>query len=115
MKGKHWIIVIIILVSGYNIINYFHHQKSSKKWSIESESILIKKCLSDSKNMSIEYPILTKEYCTCSMKKIMDSISQDEYLIISKKSMDEQKKILLPLFQDCLSEYQTEIKKLKIN
>ena len=113
MKGKYWIIIIIILVSGYNIIKYVSHKKQSKKWTFESEEILINKCLLDSKNMAKEYPILTKEYCSCSMRKIMDSISQEEYLKISKKNVEVQKKFLVPIFKNCLSNYQTEIKSLK--
>ncbi|MCO6162836.1 hypothetical protein [Flavobacterium sp. NRK F7] len=112
MKLKHWIITLIIIFSGYNVINYIINKKQSKNWTANSEKILIEKCMIDSKNMAIEYPILTKEYCSCSMKKIRDSISLDEYLRISKMETEEQIKILIPIFKECLTEYQNRIKNL---
>jgi hypothetical protein len=44
------------------------------------------------------------------MKQIQASMTKAKYIETTKKSIDEQKEILLPLFQNCLTEYQTKIK-----
>lgn len=106
MKGKHWIILIIILISGYRIYSGI----KNKRWTSENEKILIDKCISDSKEMAKNYPELTKEYCKCSTEKIQAEFDKSEYIEIMKMSIEMQTKKLLPVFQSCLNEYQTKIK-----
>lgn len=60
--------------------------------------------------MAVKYPDLTKEYCKCSTEKIQAKFTQSEYIEISKMSIDNQTKKLLPVFQSCLTEYQAKIK-----
>ena len=62
------------------------------------------------KEMGVKYPELTKEYCNCSTKKVQAAMSKQKYNEVSKKSLSEQADILLPIFQDCLTEYQNKIK-----
>jgi len=106
MTGKHWIIILIILISGYGIYSGI----KNKRWTAESEKILIDKCISDSKQMAKNYPELTNEYCKCSTEKIQAEFTQSEYVEITKMSIEKQTKKLLPVFQSCLTEYQTKIK-----
>jgi len=108
MSGKHWVIVLIILISGYGIYNGI--KDKNQRWTTESGKILTDKCISDSKEMAENYPELTNEYCKCSTKKIQEEFTQSEYIKITKMSIENQTKKLLPVFQSCLTEYQTKIK-----
>jgi hypothetical protein len=109
--GKHWILVLIIVVSSYGIYTGIQDLKYGKEiWTDESRGILIDKCMEDSKDMAVKYRELTFEYCVCSTEKIQAKITQEEYIKISKKSIETQKKKLLPSFQTCLTEYREKIK-----
>ncbi len=108
MSGKHWIIVLIIIIAGYQIYSGLSNRT---KWTPESRKILIEKCIAESKDMAEKYPELTKEYCICSTEKIQAEFTQKEYIKISKESIEIQTEKLLPSFQSCLTEYQNEIKK----
>ncbi len=114
MSGKHWFIVIIILVAGYGIYNGLNDLlKSSKKhkqWTSNDRVILINKCIEESGPNGIKYPELTKNYCECSNDKIMGKFIKQDYLELINKPTDVQIKILLPIFKDCLTEYQNAIK-----
>jgi hypothetical protein len=110
MSGKHWIIVLIIIITGYQV---YKGLSNKTNWTSESRKIMIEKCISDSKEMAEKYPELTKEYCICSTESIQTEFTQKEYIKISKESIEIQTKKLLPSFQNCLTEYQNEIKKKK--
>ena len=114
MAGKHWIIVVIIFVCGYGIFSGIRDLREShrerEKWSDEDKKILINNCIRDSKDMAAKYPELTRTYCECSNDKIISRFTKTEYIAIIGKSIDEQKAILLPVFQDCLTEYQHRMK-----
>jgi len=75
--------------------------------------MLIENCIRDSKDMAKKYPELTRIYCSCSMDRIMTRFTKLEYLDIIKNPTEEQMTILLPTFQDCLTEYQNNIRNLK--
>jgi len=111
MSGKHWVIVLIIIISGFGIYNGMSDLKTGN-WTPENKQILIEKCISDSKDMAEKYPELTQKYCECSTNHIQAEFTQTEYIKISKKPLDKQMKILMPVFENCLTEYQHEIKKL---
>ncbi len=108
MSGKHWIIVLIILISGYGI--YSGIKDKNQRWTAESSKILTDKCVSDSKEMAENYPELTHEYCKCSTEKIQAEFTQSKYIEITKMSIENQRKKLWPVFQNCLTEYQVKIK-----
>ncbi len=114
MAGKHWIIVLVILGSSYGIYtgvnNLKQSQKAKEEWTDADRKVLVENCIRDSKDMGIRYPDLTREYCNCSNDKIMSRFTKTEYLEIIDKSIEEQQPILMPVFQDCLSQYQIKIK-----
>ena len=111
MTGKHWIIVLIIIISSYAIYTGVQDLKYGKEiWTKESRAILIEKCMEDSKDMAVKYRELTFDYCICSTEKIQEEFTQEQYIEISKKPFEVQKEKLLPSFQTCLSEYQQKIK-----
>ena len=111
MTGKHWIIVLIIIISSYAIYTGVQDLEFGKEiWTKESRAILIEKCMEDSKDMAVKYRELTFDYCICSTEKIQEEFTQEQYIEISKKPFEVQKERLLPSFQTCLSEYQQKIK-----
>jgi hypothetical protein len=114
MTGKHWIIVLIILVSGYGIFSGIkglrQSQKEKEKWTDVDKKVLVENCIRDSRDMAVKYPDYTQDYCDCSNDKILSRFTKAEYIDIIGKSIDEQKRILLPVFQDCLTEYQNRMK-----
>ena len=110
MSGKHWVIVLIIIITGYQV---YKGLSNKTNWTSESRKIMIEKCISDSKEMAEKYPELTKEYCICSTESIQTEFTQKEYIKINKESIEIQTKKLLPSFQNCLTEYQNKIKKKK--
>ena len=115
MSGKHWVIVLICIVSSLGIYYGLTDltESDTKEWASGSRQILIDRCISDSGDMARKYPELTNDYCICSSDKIQSSLTQQRYLALSKKPMEEQLKNLLPIFQDCLTEYQSKIKTLE--
>lgn len=114
MKKNPWIIIPGILIMGYLVFTQLSDMTAKKKekesWNKEDTKVLVDRCILDSKEMAEKYPELTKEYCECLMKKIQASMTKAKYIETTEKSIDEQKEILLPLFQNCLTEYQTKIK-----
>jgi hypothetical protein len=114
MAGTHWIIGLIILGSSYGIYtgvrDLRQSQKVKEKWTDADRKVLVENCMRDSKGMAIKYPDLTKDYCDCSNDRILSRFTKAEYIDIIGKSIDEQKPILLPVFQDCLTDYQNKIK-----
>ena len=117
MAGKHWIIVLIILSSGYGIFTGIKDLRQSQieqierdKWTEADKKTLVDNCIRDSKDMAVKYPDLTRIYCDCSIDRILSRFTKNEYIGTIDKSIGEQKKILLPVFQECLTEYQNKIK-----
>ncbi|MEH6682503.1 MAG: hypothetical protein V7724_18325 [Sediminicola sp.] len=110
MRGKYWIIGLIILFCGYRV---YKGLSDRNKWTAESREIMIERCMADSKEMGKKYPQLTLEYCTCSTDKIQAAFTHREYLKILEKSTEAQTRKLLPMFKICLNEYQERISKQK--
>ncbi len=113
MTGKHWVIVLIIIIAGigsYTGLSSMGEGREQKEnWSNGDFEILVEKCLTESGDMAVNYPELTTTYCECSNKKIQTQLTKSEYLEITTKSVEDQTKLLLPIFQNCLEEYQQAI------
>ena len=114
MRGKHGFIVAIILISSYGLYTGFSDiidsRKEAEKWKAGDFEALVEKCLGDSKKMAVKYPDLSREYCECSMEKIQNKFNREDYIKISKKSIEEQSQYLMPVFQECLDNYKRLIK-----
>jgi len=114
MKGKGWLIVIIAVFAGYKIYtglsDLIKSRREQEQWTAEDRDLLINKCVSETGDNGTKYPELTKDYCECSHDKILAKFTKAEYLELIKKPVAEQVKISLPIFQDCLTEYQNAIK-----
>ena len=90
-----------LIINGiYNFSNI--NSNTNNTWSIEDKQVLVKKCLTDAGETTQNYPEYTQEYCDCSIDQIMNSMTKDEYLNISNKSIEEQGNKLMPLIQNCL-------------
>ena len=116
MKGKGWLVFLMAVGSAYGIFNGISQLKQSQKereaeqlWNESDRQILIANCIRDSKDNGVKYANLTREYCDCSMNRIMSRLTKSEYVDVIGKSIDDQKTILMPIFQDCLTEYQKKI------
>jgi len=114
IKGKHWLIVIIILfVAGYIVYTRLHDfaksRKEQKQWTAKDRDLAIVKCIEATGESGTKYPELTRDYCECSYDKILAKLTKSEFLEISKKPTKERTKILSPILQDCLIVYQNAV------
>src|SRR5262245_46593274 len=89
MKGKHWLIGVIILFAGYKIYtgltDLLKSRKELEKWTAEDRDLLINKCIKEAGDNGTKYPELTKDYCECSHDKILARFTKAEYLELIKK------------------------------
>ena len=107
--------VILTLKGAYGLIyanpdTYKLGQtKESNGWEKNAREILVEKCMKDSGPTALNYPKVNKEYCECSVDKIMNTYTQEQYLSISQKSQDVQIKELMPKFKGCTDELKRRI------
>lgn len=111
MTGKHWLIAVIIIVNGCFVYTGLHNLIMKKRqWKDQDITVLVNTCIEDAGDNGIKYPNATRAYCECSFNKIRIKLNRKEYVDIISKPISEQKRLLIPIFQDCLTEYQKEIK-----
>ncbi|MEQ9168256.1 MAG: hypothetical protein RLO12_18500 [Fulvivirga sp.] len=112
MKGKHWIIAIIIVVAGYQVFTGLSDltDKESIEWTEEDRTMLIEKCIKETGNNGILYPEIAREYCECGHDLLLAKFSKSEYLELIKRPTDEQVKLSKPIFQNCLTTYENKLK-----
>ena len=107
--------VILILKGAYGLVyaNPDTYKLGSTKekngWERNAREIMIEKCLKDSGPTAFNYPKVNREYCQCSVDKIMSIYTEEQYLSISQKSQDIQLKELMPKFQGCVDELKRRI------
>ncbi len=114
IKKNPWIIIPAILLIGsvlfFQLKDKWTENKQKTEWQEKDFKEMVDQCILDSKDMATKYPELTKEYCSCSTKQIQAKFRKDEYYKTLSKPLEEQKIIVLPAFQSCLTEYQNKIK-----
>jgi len=106
--------VILIINGAYDLIarnsdRYKIGQTEKTEWSASDNQVLVENCMRDAKTTATNYPIITREYCECSMGKIMSEITYTAYVESLKKPTDEQLKIIMPLIQECVDELRKRI------
>ena len=107
--------IIMILNGGYDLVinNPDKYKVTSnqtvRQWETGDREILINNCIRDSKTTGENYPTITKEYCECSMDKIMKAMTFKEYESSLSKPIEQQKKEIIPLFTDCLTRLRQRI------
>ena len=114
MSGKHWIIGLVIITSGFTLFSYIRdsdQERNETNWTETDVKTLVNTCIRDTGEQGKVFPELTKDYCECGMKNVTETITKSEYLKLLEKPMAEQQKVLMPLVQNCLHEYQSKISK----
>ena len=90
--------VILILKGSYELIYPNPNSYSVKngirntEWTKEDRAILIKNCMRDAGQTATNYSQITREYCYCSMDKIMKEMTKDQYEKTLLRPQEEQKK-----------------------
>ncbi len=114
MAGKGWIILIIIIVAGFQIYNglkgFAETNDESDEWTEEDRTLLVEKCIKETGDNGILYPDIARNYCECGHEKLFTKFSKAEYVEIIKKPAEEQIAIAKPVFQDCLITYENALK-----
>ncbi|WP_343856256.1 hypothetical protein [Fulvivirga kasyanovii] len=110
---KHWIPAVIVFITGYSIYFFISDNRKSSRWTYEDGQVIINQCLKDAGEMTSNYPKLTESYCRCSMVKIRNKFSKDEYIEIVALSSKDQSKLLFPVFEDCLNDYKKKIEEIR--
>jgi hypothetical protein len=109
--------IIMILSGGYDLIvrdtNRYKVDSITRQWTSQDREVLVNNCMRDSKETGSNYPEITREYCECSMDKIIGAITIEEYEASLEKSIEEQKKEIMPLFKDCLTRLWQRIDSVK--
>ncbi len=116
LKGKHWVIILIIIISSFGIYNgltSLTEDAISENWQTKDRTLLIDKCLKDAGEISTKYPGLLSEYCSCSILKIQDQFTKREYFEISSEPVNSQLDKLYPVIESCQAELQTRIKEIE--
>ena len=107
--------VILMLKGAHGLINAspdtykLGSTIERNEWEKNAGKILIEKCMKDSGPTAFNYPKVNKEYCECSVDRLMSNYTQEQYLSISRKSQDVQFKELMPKFHDCLDDLKRKI------
>jgi hypothetical protein len=120
MKRNPWIIYVIIIVMGYLLYNQIGDLKKDRaekekteKWSNNDYQVLVNKCMQEATQANGNYPEITKEYCECGTKLVMEHFTKKEYLRFVKKPQNEQLEIAQPIFQACLDTYLVKLKEAR--
>jgi hypothetical protein len=86
--------------------------EDDKIWGTKDREILVKKCIKESGPNGIRYPGIIRDYCECSIDNIMIAMSKEEYLESLQKTIEEQTKEQLPLFQSCYDDMSIKLDSL---
>ncbi|MDF2456472.1 MAG: hypothetical protein K0R51_2465, partial [Cytophagaceae bacterium] len=113
MKANYLIILLICIVSVcgsyFGLKSLIQSQQERKNWSAEERSMMVKKCIEESRTNALQYPKATQTYCECAHDKLAAKLSKPEYMKLLKKSRDEIINTTVPLIQDCLTNYNKDM------
>jgi hypothetical protein len=107
--------VILILSGSYDLIKRdpdryrVENGNRNSEWTSEDRTVILKNCMRDAGPTATNYPQITKEYCDCSMDRIIKTMTRDEYEKSLSKPQAEQTKEILPIIQDCVDELKQRI------
>jgi len=105
--------IILILNGSYDLIkrdsDRYKIGSRNLEWTQKDRDALIESCMRDVGATAINYPQITKEYCTCFVEKIMEGTTKSQYEKILTKSQEEQTNEILPIIQDCINELKQSI------
>jgi hypothetical protein len=107
--------IVLILNGAYDLIIHDTERyligsaKVTNEWTSNDRDQLINECIIGAGKTGEKYPELVKEYCECSTNKIMDAFTKAQYINDTKKTEEERMKILKPVFQSCIDEFEISI------
>ena len=84
---------------------------AKQEWTIEDKETMIQTCLRDAKTLATEHPQASKEYCTCSVDKIIENVHKEQYLEDIKKPISEQANLHFKYFKACFTLLELRVKK----
>lgn len=101
--------VILILNGLYDLVIHnpdrykIGYGNGTSEWTSGDRITLIKACMRDAGPTAINYPKITKEYCECSVDKIMKVMTEKQYEQSLSKPQEEQFKEIFPIIQECVT------------
>ena len=111
---------VLVFSGAYDLIirnasRYDLRTEDLTEWMDSDRRALIVACLRDAKDTATKYPELTSKYCECSIDKIMDQMTREEYEISRKKDMAEHLQDIMPFMKNCVTNLRNGIKEEKYN
>jgi hypothetical protein len=105
---------LLIINGAYDLIannqdRYRIGNTEKTEWAEWDRQELIERCVREAGTTANIYPAITREYCECSIDKIMTTMSYMEYVENSEKPTDEQLSEIMPLIQSCTDELNRRI------
>jgi hypothetical protein len=107
--------IILIINGAYDLIKRdsnrykINKENTERVWTSADREILIKNCMREAQTTAENYPEITREYCECSMDKIIDSLSYDEYVKSLKEPQEKQLELIMPIIQGCVDKLRLDI------
>jgi len=111
--------VIMIINGGYDLIerDVSRYQigsvKTERGWSAEDRNVLINNWMKEVQTLADKYPDLAIEYCECSVDKIMDTISYQEYVKIANMPKEKRLEEIMSIIHLCVEEFRLDIDKVE--
>jgi hypothetical protein len=109
--------IFMIFVIATNFIDLVKIGKEKREWSEQKKKDLFertqKEFLIQFPEFS-EYPEIINDYLNCTIDKISEKYSYDEYYEISLMPEEKKAQILLPIFQSCIDSFSKRIEPYKV-
>lgn len=108
--------ILMIVLIATNFIDLVKIGKGKREWTEQKRKDLFERT---QKEFSIqfpefsEYPEIIKDYLNCTVDKVSEKYSYDEYYEISLMSEEKKAQVLLPIFQSCIDSFTKRIEPYK--
>lgn len=110
--GRLWKVasIVLILNGSYDLLTRdpnkysFDTDNKNYEWTSEDREIHVKNCMRDAGSTATDYPEITKDYCECSVDKMMKVMSKEQVESILEKPQAEMINEIIPVIKDCVDE-----------
>ena len=110
--GRLWKVasIVLILNGSYDLLTRdpnkysFDTDNKNYQWTSEDREIHVKNCMQDAGSTATDYPEITKDYCECSVDKMMKVMSKEQVESILEKPQAEMINEIIPIIKDCVDE-----------
>lgn len=108
--------ILMIFLIAYNFIDLVKIGKEKREWTEQKKKDLFERT---KKEFSVQfpefsdYPKIINDYIDCTVDKISEKYSYDEYYELSTMSEEKKAQILLPIFQSCTDSFSKRIEPYK--